>query len=106
VVHDLRIQCFVLFCFCRRLGSRGELLGGRTQTLNPKPFFQALGIARGALGRENTVVATFLHKLGHAYEDLGMADDAEAMFMEEREVRSVIEERTLDHMTAAGCPIS
>lgn len=54
-------------------------------------FLQALGIARGALGRENTVVATFLHKLGHAYEDLGMADDAEAMFTEEREVRSVIE---------------
>ena len=70
---------------------------------------QALGIARGALGRENTVVATFLHKLGHAYEDLGMVDDAEAMFTEEREVRSVMEERALDsvaHMAAAGCHIS
>lgn len=70
---------------------------------------QALGIARVALGRENTVVATFLHRLGHAYEDLGMADDAEAMFMEEQEMRRVMEERTLDsvaQMAATGCPIS
>ena len=80
--------------------------GARSEDLVFVLFLQALGIARGALGRENTVVATFLHKLGHAYEDLGMVDDAEAMFTEEREVRSVIEERTLDHMTAAGCPIS